>query len=140
FQQHHQYIHLKGQPLVVRGGEAIKQASQTDKLYQYLLKHQIDRHNVVIAVGGGAVLDTVGYVCATFHRGIKLLRMPSTVLAQNDAGVGVKNGVNGYGAKNLIGTFCPPFAVLNDFSLLNTLSYRDRRAGLAEAVKVAAIR
>ncbi|WP_120512864.1 3-dehydroquinate synthase [Photobacterium salinisoli] len=140
FQQHHQYIHLKGQPLVVEGGEAIKQASQTDKLYQYLLSHQVDRHNVVIAVGGGAVLDTVGYVCATFHRGIKLLRMPSTVLAQNDAGVGVKNGVNGYGSKNLIGTFCPPFAVLNDFSLLNTLSHRDRRAGLAEAVKVAAIR
>ncbi|WP_046220186.1 3-dehydroquinate synthase [Photobacterium halotolerans] len=140
FQQHQQYIHLKGQPLVVKGGEAIKQVSQTDLLYQYLLNHQVDRHNVVIAVGGGAVLDTVGYVCATFHRGIQLLRMPSTVLAQNDAGIGVKNGVNGYGSKNLIGTFCPPFAVLNDFSLLNTLSYRDRRAGLAEAVKVAAIR
>ncbi|GAB6260696.1 3-dehydroquinate synthase [Photobacterium sp. R1] len=140
FSQHQQYIHLMAEPFVVQGGEAIKQPEQLDILYRYLQRHQVDRHNMVIAMGGGALLDAVGYVCATFHRGIKLLRMPSTVLAQNDAGVGVKNGINAYGSKNLIGTFCPPFAVLNDLALLNTLPQRDKRAGLAEAVKVAAIR
>ncbi|KDM91178.1 hypothetical protein EA58_13595 [Photobacterium galatheae] len=140
FSQHQQYIHLMAAPMVVDGGETVKQPAQLDALYRYLQQHQVDRHNRVIAIGGGALLDAVGYVCATFHRGIKLLRMPSTVLAQNDAGVGVKNGINAYGSKNLIGTFCPPFAVLNDLALLNSLPQRDKRAGLAEAVKVAAIR
>lgn len=135
-----EHLRLRTSPLSVLGGETVKQAEQIDRLHHYLWQHHVDRHNVVIAIGGGAVLDAVGYACATFHRGVHLLRMPSTVLAQNDAGVGVKNGYNALGAKNLIGTFSPPIAVLNDLSLLNNLPVRDRRAGLAEAVKVAAIR
>jgi 3-dehydroquinate synthase len=94
----------------------------------------------VIAIGGGAVLDAVGLVAAVTHRGVRLIRVPTTVLAQDDSGVGVKNGVNLYGVKNFCGTFAPPFAVLNDMDLLTPLSERDKIAGMAEAVKVALIR
>ena len=73
------------------------------------------------------------------HRGVRHVRVPTTVLAQNDSGVGVKNGVNAFGQKNLLGTFAPPFAVLNDSAFLDA-DARDRRAGMAEAVKVALIR
>jgi 3-dehydroquinate synthase len=74
------------------------------------------------------------------HRGVRLIRVPTTVLAQDDSGVGVKNGVNYRGVKNFVGTFAPPFAVLNDLDLLTRLSERDKVAGMAEAVKVALIR
>jgi 3-dehydroquinate synthase len=82
------------------------------------------------------MLDAVGLAAATAHRGVSLLRLPSTTLSQADAGVGVKNGINALGAKNLIGTFAPPLAVVNDTMLLTTLAERDWRAGLSEAVKV----
>ncbi len=82
----------------------------------------------------------VGFVAATTHRGVRHVRVPTTVLAQNDSGVGVKNGVNAFGVKNFVGTFAPPFAVLNDANFLRTLHPRDRIAGMAEAVKVALIR
>ena len=140
FQDHHTALRLVAQPKVIVGGENAKHHDHIEALYQQMLHHQLDRHSCVIAIGGGAVLDAVGFACATFHRGVKLVRLPSTVLAQNDAGVGVKNGFNRANSKNLIGTFTPPAAVLNDASLLQSLSIRDRRAGLAEAVKVAAIR
>jgi 3-dehydroquinate synthase len=91
-------------------------------------------------MGGGALLDVAGLASATAHRGVRHIRVPTTVLGQNDSGVGVKNGINAFGKKNFIGTFAPPFAVINDFDLLATLPDRDKRAGYAEAVKVALIR
>jgi 3-dehydroquinate synthase len=94
----------------------------------------------VLGIGGGAVLDMVGYAAATAHRGIRLIRVPTTVLAQNDSGVGVKNGINAFGKKNFLGTFAPPYAVLNDIDFLTTLDDRDWRSGIAEAVKVALIK
>jgi len=128
-------------PLSFSGGETSKQSShQVEQFYQAVANQGIDRHSVVLAIGGGAMLDTVGYAAATAHRGIRLIRMPTTVLAQNDAGVGVKNGINFLNRKNFLGTFSPPTAVLNDYSFLNTLLPRDQRAGIAEAVKVALIR
>jgi 3-dehydroquinate synthase len=102
--------------------------------------HGICRHSFVVAIGGGAVLDMAGYAAATSHRGVRLIRMPSTVLAQNDSGVGVKNGINQFGKKNFLGTFAPPFAVINDLEFLESLSDRDWRSGLAEAVKVGLIK
>jgi 3-dehydroquinate synthase len=105
-----------------------------------LAAEQIDRHSFVIVVGGGAVLDVAGYAAAVVHRGVRLVRIPTTVLAQNDAGVGVKNGINAFGAKNFLGVFAPPFAVIDDSRFLSTLDPRDQVAGMAEAVKVAAIR
>jgi 3-dehydroquinate synthase len=82
----------------------------------------------------------IGFAAATAHRGIRLIRMPSTTLAQNDAGIGVKNAINHMGRKNFLGTFAPPYAVINDFALLDSLSERDLCAGIAEAVKVALIK
>jgi 3-dehydroquinate synthase len=124
----------------IPGGEAAKVPSVLDSLVERLAALRIDRHSFVLAIGGGAALDVVGYAAATLHRGVRLVRMPTTVLAQNDAGVGVKNGINAFGAKNFLGTFAAPFAVIDDSSFLATLDPRDRAAGMAEAVKVAAIR
>jgi 3-dehydroquinate synthase len=94
----------------------------------------------VVAIGGGAVLDMTGYAAATAHRGVRHIRVPTTVLSQNDSGVGVKNGINTFGSKNFLGTFMPPNAVINDFRFLTTLEDRDWRAGIAEAIKVALIK
>ena len=93
----------------------------------------LDRQSFVAIVGGGALLDAAGYAAATAHRGIRTVRLPTTVLAQADSGVGVKNGVNAFGVKNFLGTFVPPFAVLNDRRFLESLGRRDTLAGMAEA-------
>jgi 3-dehydroquinate synthase len=114
--------------------------SRVVEILELIHRHHIDRHNYVAVVGGGALLDMVGLAAATAHRGVRLIRIPTTTLAQDDSGVGVKNGVNAFGKKNFIGTFAPPFAVINDFDLLASLSDRDKRAGYIEAVKVACIR
>jgi len=138
---HSQHIELVTAPVTIPGGEKIKSDLHfVEHLQQTLFEHHVDRHSFVIAVGGGAVLDAVGLVAATSHRGIRHIRIPTTVLAQNDSGVGVKNGVNLFGAKNYIGTFAPPFAVINDLDFIFDLEPRDRVAGMAEAVKVALIR
>jgi 3-dehydroquinate synthase len=102
--------------------------------------HHIDRHSCLVTVGGGALLDMTGLAAATAHRGVRHVRIPTTTLSQCDSGVGVKNGINAFGKKNFIGTFCPPVAVINDFQLLATLDPTDKRAGYVEAVKVACIR
>ena len=134
-------IDLVKPPLIVTGGEMVKASDQCIKeIYRLVAEKKIDRHSFILAIGGGAVLDAVGYAAATAHRGIRLVRMPTTVLAQNDAGIGVKNGINYLDRKNFLGTFAPPFAVINDYDLLATLSDRDKRAGMAEAVKVALIK
>ena len=128
-------------PLVLPGGEGCKNKPQeVERLHALVEKEGLCRHSFIIAMGGGAVLDVVGYAAATAHRGIRLIRLPTTVLAQNDAGVGVKNGVNAFGRKNFLGTFAPPCAVINDFDFLRTLTERDQRAGIAEAIKVALIK
>ena len=100
----------------------------------------MDRHSYFVAVGGGSMLDMVGFAAALIHRGLRFVRLPTTVLAQNDAGVGVKNGMNAVGAKNFVGTFAPPFAVLNDGDFLRTLPQREWVGGVAEAFKVAIIK
>src|SRR5262249_15419458 len=114
--------------------------AHVSEIHSQINRHGIDRHSYVIAVGGGAVLDMVGLAAATAHRGVRLVRLPTTTLSQADSGVGVENGINAFGKKNFIGTFAPPFAVINDFEMLDTLSPRDKRAGYVEAVKVALIR
>jgi len=91
-------------------------------------------------IGGGAVIDMVGYAAAIAHRGVKLIRIPTTVLSQNDAAVGVKNSVNAFGKKNFLGTFAIPFAIINDSDFLTTLEQRDWISGIAEAIKVALIK
>ena len=132
---------LVGEPLVVAGGEACK---NNPEAYQQVVEATnsfgIDRHSYLVALGGGAVLDMVGFAAAISHRGIRLVRIPTTVLSQNDSAVGVKNSINAFGKKNYLGTFTPPFAVLNDFTFLESLEDRDWRSGISEAVKVALIK
>ena len=125
----------------VPGGEKIKtELTWIESIQDTVHMKGIDRHSYVIAIGGGAVLDAVGLAAATAHRGVRHVRIPTTVLSQNDSGVGVKNAVNLKGYKNFIGTFAPPWAVLNDFDFLDDLPARERVSGIAEAVKVALIR
>jgi len=134
-------MELAGPVETIEGGERCKNDPQlVEHLQRKLVSCGMDRHAYVVAVGGGALLDLVGYVAATTHRGIRHIRIPTTVLAQNDSGVGVKNGVNAFGFKNMLGTFVPPVAVINDSAFIDVLPGRDKRAGMAEAVKVALIR
>jgi 3-dehydroquinate synthase len=111
-----------------------------DKVLDAIHQHGIDRQSFVIAIGGGALLDMVGYASSISHRGIRHIRIPTTVLSQNDSGIGVKNSINAFGKKNYFGCFTPPFAVLNDFEFLKTLDDRDWRGGISEAIKVALIK
>lgn len=138
---HAEYLDLVTEPVRMEAGEKLKSdLHYVEKMQKVIFDHHIDRHSFVIGVGGGALLDAVGLVAATSHRGIRHIRVPTTVLSQNDSGVGVKNGVNLFGQKNYIGTFTPPFAVLNDFDFIRSLPQRDKISGMAEAVKVALIR
>jgi len=134
-------LNLVCSPLIIEGGERTKNSYfHVSEIHSQIDRHHIDRHSYVIAVGGGALLDMAGLAAATAHRGVRHVRIPTTTLSQDDSGVGVKNGINAFGKKNFIGTFAPPYAVINDFKFLETLSPRDKRAGFVEAVKVALIR
>ena len=123
------------------GGE---EAKRDDQVYQDAMaaieRHHIDRHSYVVVIGGGAFLDVIGFAASTGHRGVRLVRFPTTTLSQDDSGVGVKNGINAFGKKNFIGSFAVPYAVVNDFQFLHTQPELTRRAGLIEAVKVALVR
>jgi len=136
----HHGIELVSQ-IVLPGGESIKEdAEALTLLLGAMDRHAMDRQSFVVIVGGGAVLDMAGYAAAVTHRGLRVIRLPTTVLSQGDSGVGVKTGLNAFGKKNFVGTFSPPFAVINDVRFLETLERRDLLAGMAEAVKVALIR
>jgi 3-dehydroquinate synthase len=138
---HRQHFRLLGSPALVPGGERLKNDPDAIRQIQsQLVESGIDRHSYAMAVGGGAMLDVVGYAAATVHRGLRHIRVPTTTLSQADSGVGVKNGVNFMGKKNMLGTFAPPYAVINDSRFLESQPRRECVSGLAEAVKVALIR
>lgn len=129
------------QSIVLDGGEQSKNSSEAiEAVLQGINDNAICRHSFVIAIGGGALIDMVGYAAAIAHRGVKLIRIPTTVLSQNDAAVGVKNSVNIFNKKNFLGTFAPPFAIINDSDFLKTLEQRDWISGVSEAIKVALIK
>ena len=141
FSAHVTQLPLVCPPIVIKGGEPSKNSPAiVTEILSQIDRHHIDRHSYLIAIGGGALLDVAGFAATTAHRGVRLVRIPTTTLSQADSGVGVKNAINAFGKKNFIGTFAPPFAVINDFNLLATLKPRDKRAGYVEAVKVACIR
>ncbi len=132
---------LVAPPLLITGGEAVKNTLRSVyKVLQLINDGKIDRHAYVVGIGGGAVLDMAGFAATIAHRGVRHIRMPSTVLSQDDSGVGVKNSMNFFGKKNFLGTFAPPAAVINDTTLLLTLDDRNWRAGVSEALKVALIK
>ena len=141
FANHADDVNLVAPPMVLEGGERVKNSYfHVSEIHSNLERHGICRHSYMIAIGGGALLDVAGLAAATAHRGVRHVRIPTTTLAQDDSGVGVKNGINAFGKKNFVGTFAPPFAVINDFTLLESLPDRDKRGGYVEAVKVACIR
>lgn len=134
-------LRLAGHPVVVAGGEVCKQGlGPATGIVAQVNDLGIDRQSFVVAIGGGAVLDMVSFAAAIAHRGVRVVRVPTTTLAQGDSGFAVKNGVNMFGKKNFAGSFVPPFAVINDADFLESLSDRDRRCGIAEAVKVAVLK
>ncbi|MCA9242317.1 MAG: 3-dehydroquinate synthase [Phycisphaerales bacterium] len=129
------------EPVVIGGGECAKnQPRVLEDAIRAMRDARLCRQSYVVAIGGGALLDVVGFAAATTHRGLRLIRLPSTTLAQCDSGVAVKNAVNTFGSKNFCGTFAPPVAVINDPLLLRTLSERDWRGGFSEIAKIALIR
>lgn len=134
-------VSLEAPPVCVPGGEAVKNDfSQLQRVWAEINAAKLCRHSFVIAIGGGAVLDMAGFGAATAHRGIPIVRLPTTSLSQADGGLGVKNGVNYFGKKNWLGSFVVPHVVVNDLAFLDALPPRDRRAGLIEALKVALVR
>ncbi|MCM4168887.1 2-epi-5-epi-valiolone synthase [Arenibacter antarcticus] len=129
------------QQIIVQGGEQCKNDyDNIEQILQAVNDNRICRHSFVVAIGGGAVIDMVGYASAIAHRGVKLIRIPTTVLSQNDSAVGVKNSFNILGKKNFLGTFAPPYAIINDHFFLTTLEQRDWISGISEAIKVALIK
>jgi 3-dehydroquinate synthase len=129
----HEVLHLPG-------GEDQKRLAPVEALAEEMVRRGADRTSVVIACGGGIVNDMAGFLAAIFMRGVPVIQVPTTLLAQVDAAVGGKTGVNLVSGKNLIGSFHPPLAVLIDPSVLDSLPDREYRAGLWEIVKAGIIR
>ena len=126
---------------VFPGGESVKADDHLVKeVWAAIDAAHLDRHSYALVIGGGAFLDAVGYAAATAHRGVRLIRFPTTTLSQDDSGVGVKCAINAFGKKNWVGSFAVPYAVINDFSFLHSQDEETRRGGLIEAVKVALVR
>lgn len=134
-------IELTDRVQVIPGGEEIKNDPQwIDLILERINASNLDRRSYILAIGGGALLDAVGFAAALAHRGIRLVRVPTTTLAQADSGVGVKNAVNWFNKKNWKGTFAVPWGVVNDQEMLRCLPDRDFCCGFSEAVKVALLK
>jgi 3-dehydroquinate synthase len=126
-------------PIVLPAGEETKSLSHLGTLYDHILPLEIDRRTPVIALGGGVTGDLAGFAAATLLRGLPLVQVPTTLIAQVDSAVGGKTGINHPAGKNLIGAFHPPHLVLTDAGTLATLPEREWVSGLAEVVKHALI-
>jgi 3-dehydroquinate synthase len=126
-------------PIVIPDGERFKNLKSLSFCYDRLVKHQADRKSVLVTLGGGVITDLGGMLAATYMRGIRLVHIPTTLLAQVDAAIGGKAGINHPGAKNMIGCFYQPNLILIDPLVLNTLSQRDYLNGVAEVIKIALV-
>ncbi len=141
FDAHGDRADLVDAPESVAGGEQAKNSRDaTEQVMESIADHHLCRQSYVVAIGGGSALDIVGLAASLVHRGVRLVRMPSTVLSQGDSGVGVKTGIDAYGMKNFAGTFAPPDSVLIDYHFLRTLPWSYWIGGVSEAFKVAMIR
>lgn len=127
------------EPILIPDGERFKQLQTVSRIYDALLRARADRASAIIAVGGGVVGDIAGFAAATYLRGIPVVQVPTTLLAQVDSAIGGKVGVNHAMGKNLIGAFHPPAMVAIDPELLTTLPRREFRAGLYEVIKYGVI-
>lgn len=139
--RHSDSMDLVGNLQLVPGGEDVKNDVHiVERMLKCFNHADLDRRSYVVVIGGGAVLDAVGFAAAIAHRGIRLVRLPTTTLAQADSGIGVKNSINLFQKKNWVGTFAVPWGVINDRTLLSTLSDRDFACGFSEAVKVSLLK
>jgi 3-dehydroquinate synthase len=127
-------------PILIEDGERYKNLNTVARILDALVKAQADRATTLIAVGGGVIGDMVGFAAATFLRGVPIVHVPTTLLAQVDSAIGGKTGVNHPQGKNLIGSFYPPSLVIADPTVLETLPRREFRAGLYEVIKYGVIK
>jgi 3-dehydroquinate synthase len=130
---------IRADLLSVPAGEGSKSVAQADRLWNELTRLKTDRKSVIVALGGGVVGDLAGFIAATYVRGLAFIQIPTTLLAQVDSSVGGKVGINLPAAKNIVGNFWQPAAVLIDLNVLSTLPDREFRSGLAEVVKYGVI-
>ncbi len=121
--------------LVISGGEQVKNVQGLESVWQFLADRKLDRRSLVVTLGGGATSDLVGFAAATYMRGIEFVHVPTTLLAQVDASIGGKTGINFSGVKNLLGAVSQPSHVVIDIDVLTTLPPREMRSGFAEIVK-----
>lgn len=132
---------LAQEPVIVPGGERTKNGwNVVQNIMTIIGQNHLCRHSYVLAIGGGSMIDMTGFSASLAHRGVRLIRVPTTTLAQGDAAVGVKNGMDEHGMKNFVGTFAPPYAVFVDTRFLETLDDRYWKGGISEAFKVAMIK
>ncbi len=124
---------------IMQAGEDQKNLANVDLIYEWLFENKIERQDLIIAIGGGVVCDLAGYVAATVLRGVKLLSIPTSLLAMTDAAIGGKTAVNLNVGKNLIGVIKQPDAILIDINFLDTLPKRELTEGIAEVIKHAII-
>ena len=127
------------QVLELSGGEGCKDLSHLEKLWGFFQRNELDRKGLVIALGGGAITDLVGFAAATFMRGVPVSYIPTTLLAQVDASIGGKCAINFGGSKNIVGNFQLPRVVLIDPDVLSSLPTRELRSGFAEVIKHGAL-
>ncbi len=123
--------------LIFPFSERNKTIKFTEKIYKKLIKMSADRDSLIVSFGGGVTGDVVGFIASTYMRGVSFIQIPTTLLSQTDSSIGGKTGVNLYDAKNIVGTITQPEAVIIDTSLLQTLSNRQIKEGLAEIIKYA---
>lgn len=133
------FASLQCDVVVLPAGESFKTADSVQYVYNALIKHHHHRDTTLVALGGGVITDLAGFVASTYQRGVALISIPTTLLAQVDASIGGKTGINHPMAKNMIGSFYQPQAVIMDLSTLVTLPLRIFRAGLAEVIKYAVL-
>ncbi|MDG2355090.1 MAG: 3-dehydroquinate synthase [Paracoccaceae bacterium] len=135
-----EHTKLKPNILVIRPGENSKNWSNIQKVTEWLISKKIERGDFIIGLGGGVIGDLVGFAASIALRGIKVIHIPTSLLAQVDSAIGGKTSINSIHGKNLIGTFHQPALVLSDVAMLRTLSKRDFRSGYGEVVKYALIK
>ena len=131
------FSHIQADVLILKDGEAFKNQSSLFAIYDALIKHHHHRDTTLIALGGGVVGDLVGFAASTYQRGVRFIQIPTSLLAQVDASVGGKTAINYLQAKNMIGSFYQPHAVIIDVETLKTLPSRELNAGFAEIIKYA---
>lgn len=122
-------------PMVIPAGEPSKSLTQAQAVYETALQHSMTRKDAIIGLGGGVIGDLAGFCASTYHRGIAVIHVPTTLVAQVDSAIGGKTAVNFGSIKNIVGTFHQPLKVLSDSDTLDSLPDRELAAGMAEVIK-----